>query len=110
MIPSARQTLLSLANMVRTGQVPAAELILLPDGGELRPENVERVMRAFAVLRRFEREIEAQRNTLRDRRPTKTAKARAEEAIEHLESRFGAALCKLPIRPSVVDDIVVELS
>src|SRR5262245_33757331 len=30
-IPSARQTLLSLADMVRTGQVPAAELILLPD-------------------------------------------------------------------------------
>ena len=44
-IPSARQTLLSLADMVRTGRVPAAELILLPDGGELKAENVVRVMR-----------------------------------------------------------------
>jgi RNA polymerase primary sigma factor len=109
-IPSARQTLLSLADMVRTGRVPAAELILLPDGGELKAENVVRVMRSFALLRRLERDIEAHRNTLRDRRATKTARARADEAIEQIESRFGATLCKLPIRPAVVDDIVTELS
>jgi RNA polymerase primary sigma factor len=109
-IPSARQTLLSLAEMVRTGQVPAAELILLPDGGELKPENVERLMRSFSQLRRYQREIEAHHNTVRDRRATKTAKARAEDGIEQLESRFGTALSKLPIRPSVIDDIVSELS
>jgi RNA polymerase primary sigma factor len=109
-IPSARQTLLSLADMVRTGRVPAAELILLPDGGELKSENVVRVMRSFALLRRYERDIEVHRNALRDRRANKTAKARAEESIEHIESRFGTTLCKLPIRPSVVDDIVTELS
>jgi RNA polymerase primary sigma factor len=71
---------------------------------------VDPVMRAFVQLRRLERDIDTHRNTLRDRRATKTAKARAEEAIEQIESRFGAALCKLPIRPSVVDDIVAELS
>ena len=108
-IPSARQTLLSLADMVRSGQVPAAELILLPDGGELKPSNVDPVMRSFATLRRFEREMDAHRNTLRDRRATKAAKAKAEEAIDHIETRFGTTLSKLPIRPSVIDDIVAEL-
>jgi RNA polymerase primary sigma factor len=108
-IPSARQTLLSLAEMVRSGQVPAAELILLPDGGELKPSNVDPVMRSFATLRRYEREMETHRNTLRDRRATKAAKAKAEDAIEQIETRFGTALSKLPIRPSVVDDIVAEL-
>jgi RNA polymerase primary sigma factor len=108
-IPSARQTLLSLAEMVRTGQAPAAELILLQDGGELKPEKVDPMMRSFAQLRRLEREIDAHRNTLRDRRATKTSKARADEAIEQIESRFGVMLSKLPIRPSVVDDIVSEL-
>jgi len=108
-IPSARQTLLSLADMVRGGQVPAAELILLPDGGELKPSNVDPVMRSFATLRRFEREMDAHRNTLRDRRATKAAKAKAEEAIDHIETRFGTTLSKLPIRPSVIDDIVAEL-
>jgi RNA polymerase primary sigma factor len=110
MIPSARQTLLSLADAVRSAQTPAAELILLPDGGELKPSNIDPVMRSFAQLRRLEREIENHRNTLRDRRATKSSKARAEEAIEDLESRFGSTLSKLPIRPSVIDDIVSELA
>src|SRR5215813_12748771 len=88
-IPSARQTLLSLADVVRSGQVPAAELILLPDGGELKPENVDPVMRSFATLRRLEREMDAHRNTLRDRRATRAAKAKAEEAIDQIETRFG---------------------
>jgi len=108
-IPSARQTLLSLAELVRKGEAPAAELILLPDGGELKPENVEPVMRAFALLRRLEREIDQHRNTLRDRRATKARRAQAEQDIERLETRIGNTLCKLPIRPSVVDDIVTEL-
>ena len=108
-IPSARQTFLSLAEMVRTRQVPAAELILLPDGGELKPSNIDPVMRAFGQLRRLEREMDAHRNTLRDRRATKTSKARADDAIDRIETRFGTNLARLPIRPSVVDDIVSEL-
>jgi RNA polymerase primary sigma factor len=108
-IPSARQTLLSLSEMVRSGQTPAAELILLPDGGELKPENVEPVMRAFAQLRRLERDLEQHRDILRDRRATKTKKAKADEDVERIEARFGATLCKLPIRPALVDDIVAEL-
>src|SRR5262249_37934621 len=34
MIPSALQTLIALAEQVKHGSAPAAELILLPDGGE----------------------------------------------------------------------------
>ena len=108
-IPAARQTFLALADLVRTGRAPAAELILLPDGGELKPSNIDPVMRAFGQLRRLERDIDAHRNTLRDRRATKSAKARADEAVEQIETRFGVTLSKLPIRPSVVDDIVAEL-
>ena len=108
-IPSARQTLLSLADVVRSGKTPAAELILLPDGGELKPDNVERVLRSFARLRRLERDIEGLANVLRDRRSTRSAKLRAHDAIDRSARRFGAALSKLPIRPSVIDDIVARL-
>ena len=109
-IPSARQTLLSLSDLVKSGHAPAAELILLPDGGELKPENVDPVMRSFALLRRLERDIDQHRDTLRDRRATKTKRSQAEAEIELIETRFGATLCKLPIRPSVIDDIVTELA
>ena len=40
-LPCAVQTLVSLADHVRAGTSPAAELILLPDGGELRPDNID---------------------------------------------------------------------
>jgi hypothetical protein len=49
-IPAARQTLLSLADAVRRGDVPAAELILLPDGGELKPEKIDPILRGAKAL------------------------------------------------------------
>src|SRR5262249_54531509 len=49
-IPAARATLIALAEQARTNAAPAAELILLPDGGELKPEHIEPVLRAFARI------------------------------------------------------------
>jgi hypothetical protein len=36
---------------VRNGNAPAFELILLPDGGELTPEQIEPVVAAFDRMR-----------------------------------------------------------
>jgi RNA polymerase sigma factor (sigma-70 family) len=81
-IPCARRTLLALAKHVRDGTAPAAELILLPDGGELQPRNVEPVLDVLDRLR--------SRTTLTD------------EIREEIRA--------LPIRPSVVDDIIAALA
>src|SRR3954471_5634309 len=83
-IPVAVCTLLSLADTVEKGEAPAAELILLPDGGELKPEKIEPVLKALARIRRLERQ--------KDRGPQRQAIIR-----------------DLPIRPSVVDEIVAEM-
>jgi RNA polymerase primary sigma factor len=85
-IPVARQALLDLAAKVKGGQAPAAELILLPDGGELKAENVEPVLKALASVQRL---------VARD--------------ADDLEAKVGAKLRDLPIRPSLVDEIVAEL-
>ena len=79
-IPAALDTLHALADDVRAGTAPAAELILLPDGGELKPEKVDPVLRALADVKSMT-EVD----------------------------RVATALRDLPIRPSVVDDIVSEL-
>src|SRR5205814_5321335 len=63
-IPAARRTLVSLADEVRRGPAPAAELILLPDGGELKHEKIDPVLRAFARVHRLEREIDRWRERL----------------------------------------------
>jgi RNA polymerase primary sigma factor len=86
-VPDALDCLVSLADMVRAGQTPAAELILLPDGGELRPERIAPVLEAFEKIKR--------ENHWTDRR-------RAQKAV-------AKRLCGLPIRPSVVDEIVAKL-
>jgi RNA polymerase sigma factor (sigma-70 family) len=91
-IPAARETLLALADAVRRRAVPAAELILLPDGGELKPEKAEPVLRAFARLRRLERQAALGRREI----------ARTDEAMR-------ATVRDLPVRPSVVDDVVAAL-
>ena len=80
-IPAAVQTLLDLADTVKSGEAPAAELILLPDGGELVEGKVEPVLEALDRARRM----------------------RSPDAI-------AAVLRDLPIRPSVIDDIVSHLS
>jgi len=82
-IPNALQTLVTLADGVADGSTPAAELILLPDGGELLPEKIQPVLATFAKVRRCQR-------------------------AGNFE-RCGALLRNLPIRPSVVDDIFMEL-
>ena len=83
-IPSALQTLVALADGVADGSTPAAELILMPDGGELLPEKIQPVLATFTKVRRCQKAGNF--------------------------DRCGALLRSLPIRPSVIDDIFQELT
>ena len=95
-IPAARQTLLALADAVRQGSAPAAELILLPDGGELKPESIEPVLRAMTRVRshRVAHRASGGAATAKtsDRRPRRAPRfrqeiARAEELDRHPAAR-----------------------
>ena len=108
-IPAALGTLMALPAEVRRGGAPAAELILLPDGGELKPDKVEPVMRAFARIRALQRRIEQAGRRIDDRRSTPTTRAKFRGEIEQTYGEIGAILRGLPVRPSVVDDLVAEL-
>jgi RNA polymerase sigma factor (sigma-70 family) len=89
LVPRGLCCLLSLADTVRSGEAPAAELILLPDGGELTPGHVQPVLDALAQIDAMVDAIEA--------------------GDEAARARGQALLRDLPIRPSVVDAIVAEL-
>jgi RNA polymerase primary sigma factor len=108
-IPIALQTLVALADEVKSGSAPAAELILLPDGGELEPANIQPVLRAFAKVRRIRRDMDDWRQRRHDGRSTAATRARLGQEIVGAQATIGAILRDLPIRPSVVDDIVAEL-
>jgi RNA polymerase primary sigma factor len=108
-IPAARATLLSLADSVRSGEAPAAELILLPDGGELMPGKVEPVLDALARLCRIERQLVMARRRSASPRTKAAARTRARRDVERMCASMRALVRDLPIRPSVVNDIVIEL-
>jgi RNA polymerase primary sigma factor len=85
-MPCSRDSLLDLAAKVKGGEAPAAELILLPDGGELKSENVDPVLKAIAKAARL-----------------------AAKGDSAAEAKIGAVLRSLPIRPSLIEEIVSEL-
>jgi RNA polymerase primary sigma factor len=102
-IPCALDTLSSLAESVRKGQAPAAELILLPDGGELTAEKAAPTLEAFRRIRRLLRCMSRwQRSEARDPRTCRAQAAGAQQKI-------AAALRDLPIRPALVDEVRNEL-
>ena len=103
LIPCAVQSLVGLSELVRADRAPAAELILLPAGGELEPERIAPVLRAFTRAARLDRCRTEWRH-------------RAWEGDEDAAERVGRAtkmialtLGRQPIRPSVVDELVEKL-
>src|SRR5688572_19615159 len=108
-IPSALQTLVALEEAVKRGDAPAAELILLPDGGELEPAKVEPVIKAFGRIRRQQRRINDARHRCEDRRSSAATRTDARTEIADGYTEIAATLRDLPIRPSVLDGILDEL-
>ena len=100
-IPCAVCCLVRLANRVRDSEAPAAELILLPEGGELEPHRVAPVLTAFERIER----LDEFRSRL-DKMSCESAGERLAKAVSLIER----VLRDQPIRPSVVDKLVERLT
>ncbi len=102
-IPCAVQSLGGLAALVRAGRSPAAELILLPDGGELQPDRVGPVLRALGRVARVDR--------CRQRWMEQADEGDEEAAqrVARATKLIAMTLSSQPIRPSVVDELVQKL-
>jgi RNA polymerase primary sigma factor len=94
LIPCVVKCLIKLADRVRAGDAPAAELILLPEGGELVPERVEPVLDAFVKIAKKHKQAEQENE-----------KAKREK----LNREIAQMLATQPIRPSVIDEMLVKL-
>ena len=108
-IPGAVQTLIALADRIRVKGDPAAELILLPEGGELQKEHVEPVLRAFNRIKKRRCMIDSLRQKLDNPRLAARPRAEHEKQIERARAAIVTDLSTQPIRPSLVDETVHEL-
>jgi RNA polymerase primary sigma factor len=108
-IPGAVQTLVALADRIRIKGDPAAELILLPEGGELREETVTPVLKAFGRIKRRRCLIDNLRQQLEHPRLGVKSRGQLEERLKRSRKALAVELAAQPIRPSLVDDVVTEL-
>ena len=108
-IPCAVQTLIALADRIRTKGDPAAELILLPEGGELQDQHIQPVLKAFNRIKRRRCVIDGLRTKLENPRLGTKARSENESQINRSRKAIVADLSSLPIRPSLIDETVAEL-
>ena len=78
-----------------TASAPAAELILLPDGGELKPENVDPILAAFAArsARRVAR-IDDGRRKCADKRSSVITRTTFRKTMSEANAEMAALLSR----------------
>jgi RNA polymerase primary sigma factor len=108
-IPGAVETLVSLADRIRTKGVPANELILLPEGGELQDEHIEPVLKVFGRVKRRRCLADNLKQKLENPRLGVKARAELDTRFERSRKALADDLASQPIRPSLIDDVVAEL-
>jgi RNA polymerase primary sigma factor len=108
-IPCAVRTILALADQVKKKGAPAAELILLPDGGELKEDKIVPVLRALDKVRQARTRVEVWQQRCADKRSTAASRAGFRREIAEADQTIGSLLRALPLRPSLVEDITTKL-
>ena len=108
-MPCAVQTLVSLADRIRSKGDPAAELILLPEGGELGEDQIAPVLRAFNRIKRRRCIIDELRKKLDNPRLGAKTRAVHTEHIAKLQRANVDDLSAQPIRPALIDDTVAAM-
>ena len=108
-IPCALGALLALADQVRTRLAPAAELILLQDGGELEPESIAPILDAFTRIAQAQERIETCRRRCEDRRSTAASREGYRKEMTRGHETIQTLLRSLPLRPSLVEHVSNEL-
>jgi RNA polymerase sigma factor (sigma-70 family) len=108
-VPEARRAILTLADAVRSQTAAPSALIVLPDGSDLTPQTLASIMRSFASSRRLDAAAARCHERMASPRSTPASRKRHREEIVRLQRRMTAILRELPIRPSVIDEVVAGL-
>src|SRR6266404_201375 len=105
-IPMAVRTLLDVGDRLRHEEIPADDVIVLPEGGELEPKAVRPVLLAFARMRRHERKIARLYEGLHDKRRSAAFRQRSLAAVEAERSAIQKVVADMPLKPALIDELV----
>ena len=108
-IPIATAQLLARVDRIRHAEAGLDEVIVLPEGGEPKPEEIKPLLAVFTRIRRLEREIERLQESLQDKRRGKTTRANYHKWIAQNRAAIQTAVEKLPLKPGLVDQLVADV-
>src|SRR6266498_4747504 len=74
-IPMVTSKLLARVDRIRHAELGLDEVILLPEGGEPKPDEIKPLLAVFTRIRRLEREIERLQESLQNKRRGKATRA-----------------------------------
>ena len=109
-IPMATAHLGALVDRVRKEEIPLDDVILLPEGGEPKPDEVKPMLAAVARVRRLQSEIERLEAALHaKKRRSAITRANYHRWIAQNRAAIQTLMERLPLKPALVDEIVAEI-
>ena len=108
-IPVAVRMLLDVGDRLRREEIPADDVMVLAEGGELDPKAVRPVLLAFARIRRHARKIESLQEALGDKRRSAASRQRQQNLIEAERGAIQKAVADMPLKPALIDEIVATV-
>ena len=108
-IPVATTQLLALVDRIRLTELGLDEVIVLPEGGLPKPDEIKPLLAVFTRIRRLERETERLQESLQDKRRGKTTRANYHKWIAQNRGAIQTAVERLPLKPALVDRLVADV-
>ncbi len=108
-IPMTLRQLLDVGDRLRHEAIPADDVIVLPEGGELDAAEVKPVLNAFARIRRLEREIARLRESARDGRRSAATRSNYAKWVAANRESIQRIVADMPLKPALIDDLVARL-
>ena len=108
-IPMAVRALLDVGDRLRHGEMPADDVMVLAEGGELEPKAVRPVQLAFARVRRLERKIVRLEESLTDKRRSPASRAAVLRTIGVHREAIQKIVAEMPLKPALIDDLVGKM-
>jgi RNA polymerase primary sigma factor len=108
-IPMALRDLLQTGERLRRQEIPADDVIVLPEGGELDASEIRPVLQGFARIRRLEREIARLTEALQDKRRSALTRNNYQKWIAANREAIQKVVAEMPLKPALVDELVARV-
>jgi RNA polymerase primary sigma factor len=108
-IPMAVRILLDVGDRLRREDIPADDVIVLPEGGELDAAEVKPVLAAFGRIRRLDREIDRLQGSLRDRRRSAATRSNYQQWIAANREAIQKIVADMSLKPGLIEEIVARV-